>query len=136
VDRLLGIVEPDVHVHAEDELLPRDEPQRLDQVAVARARDDPLVLPHGERVRARRADRQPAALGGAADLRAQRPQLVAGLGDRLARVGRDLEHRLHELGLDLPLAGVLEELLDRVDEPEGLAVADHQLFLDTDREAA
>jgi hypothetical protein len=29
---------------AEDELLARDEPQRVDQVAVARALDDPLVL--------------------------------------------------------------------------------------------
>ena len=28
VDRLVGIVEPDVHVHAEDQLLARDEAQR------------------------------------------------------------------------------------------------------------
>ena len=53
VDRLVGVVDADVDVHAEDELLARDEAQRGDEVAVARARDDPLVLPHRERVRAR-----------------------------------------------------------------------------------
>ena len=53
VDGLLGVVDADVDVHPEDDLLARDEAQRADEVAVARARDDPLVLPHRERVRAR-----------------------------------------------------------------------------------
>ena len=44
VDRLVGVVDPDVHVQAEDDLLARDEPQRLDEFAVARRGGDPLVL--------------------------------------------------------------------------------------------
>ena len=101
VDRLVGVVHADVDVHAEDQLLARDEAQRGDEVAVARARDDPLVLPHRERMRARRADRQAAVRGRLAHLGAQQAQLLAGLAGRRARLGRDLEHGLHELGLDV-----------------------------------
>ena len=36
VDRLVGVVEPDVDVQAEDDLLAGDEAQRVDEVAVAR----------------------------------------------------------------------------------------------------
>ena len=36
VDRLVGVVEADVDVQPEDDLLARDEAQRVDQVAVAR----------------------------------------------------------------------------------------------------
>ena len=43
VHGLVGVVDPDVHVDAEDDLLARDEPQGADEVAVARAADDPLV---------------------------------------------------------------------------------------------
>ena len=57
VDRLVGVVDPDVDVQAEDDLLARDEAQPVDQVAVARARGDPLVLPQRERMRAGGADR-------------------------------------------------------------------------------
>ena len=86
VDGLVGVVDADVDVHPEDQLLARDEAQRGDQVAVARARDDPLVLPHRERVRARRADRQPAlggrarAPGRAARAAGRRPRAVSAQG--------------------------------------------------------
>jgi hypothetical protein len=53
VDRLVRVVDADVYVHAEDQLLARDEAQRRDELAVARAGDDPLVLPHRERMGAR-----------------------------------------------------------------------------------
>ena len=72
---LSGSSTPTCTCMAEDDLLARDEAQRGDEVAVARARDDPLVLPHGERVGARGADGQPLA-GGLADLAAQRAQLL------------------------------------------------------------
>jgi len=142
VNRLVGVVEPDVHVHAEDQLLARDEAQRRDEVAVARPRDDPLVLPHREGMCAGGADRQPAGSRRLAHVLAQRAQLVSGLGDVGARLGRDLHHGLHELGLDLAVlaldvggAGVLEQGLDRVDERVALGVDDHQLLLHAHREA-
>ena len=136
VDRLLGVVDADVDVHPEDELLPRDEAQRVDEVVVARAAHDALVLPHRERVRAR-PSRSPApcACAVGADPPAQRAQLVAGLARVRARVRGDLEHRLHELGLDLAVGAVLEELLDRVGELERLSVDDHELLLDAQRVA-
>jgi hypothetical protein len=128
-------IDPDVDVHAEDELLPRDEPQGVHEVVVARPAHDALVLPHRERVRSRRADRQPLGLRGGADPSPQSAQLVAGLARVRARVRRDLEHRLHELGLDLAFGAVLEELLDRVGELERLPVDDHELLLDAQRVA-
>jgi hypothetical protein len=45
----------------------------------------------------------------------------------------DLEHRLHELGLDLAVGRVLEQRLDGVGEVAGLRVEDHQLLLDPER---
>ena len=101
VDRLVRIVDGDMHVHPEDQLLAGDEPQRGDQIPVARPRDDPLVLPHRERMGAGRADRQPLGGRRPRDLAAQRAQLLAGLRGVLARIGRDLQHRLHQLRLDL-----------------------------------
>ena len=48
-------------------------------------------------------------------------------------IGGDLEHRLHQLGLDLARGRGLEHRLDRVDELERLGVEDHQLLLDPER---
>jgi hypothetical protein len=133
VDGLVGVVEADVDVQPEDQLLACDEAQRRDQLAVARAGDDALVLPHGERVGAGRADRQPAVLGGVTHLTAEVAQLHARFGGVGARLGGDLQHRLHKLGLDLPVGRFLEQRLDRVDELVRLAVDDHQLLFDADR---
>ena len=52
------------------------------------------------------------------------------------RRGRDLQHRLEQLRLDvLVLAVLLEHRLDRVGQRQRLGVEDHQLLLDPDREA-
>ena len=59
VDGLLGVVHADVHVDTEDQLLPRHEAERRDEVPVARPGHDPLVLPHCERVGARGPDGEP-----------------------------------------------------------------------------
>ena len=56
LDRLLRLVDGDVHVHPEDELAPRDVLELVDERAVAVLRGDPLALEEAERVRARRAD--------------------------------------------------------------------------------
>ena len=50
VDRLVGIVDADVHVQPEQELLPHDEAERVEDLVVALVLDDPLVLPLRERV--------------------------------------------------------------------------------------
>ena len=137
VDGLVGVVHPDVHVEPEDDLLAGHEAQRVDEVAVARAAGDPLVLPERERVRAGRADREVAAAGDLGDPAAQAAQLGARLARVLARLRGDLEHGLVELGLDLLLRalGVLEEVFDRVHEIPRLALDDHQLLLDAERVA-
>ena len=79
VDGLVGVVHAHVHVDAEDDLLARHELEARDQVAVARPRDDPLVLPERERVRAGGADRQAVLLGHLV----HRPPQGAQLGARL-----------------------------------------------------
>ena len=71
VDGLVRVVEPDVHVQAEDDLLARDEPQLLHEVAVARRGRDPLVLPARERVRAGGADHEALLVGGVSNLTSQ-----------------------------------------------------------------
>ena len=45
VDRLFRVIEADVDVHPEDQLLASDEAQRRDEVSIARARHDALLLP-------------------------------------------------------------------------------------------
>ena len=69
---------------------------------------------------------------------AQPAELLPGLGRVSARRGRHLEHRLHQLGLDVALQpvalGRLEHDLDRVGQLEGVGVEDHQLLLDADGE--
>ena len=116
VDGLVGVVDGDVHVHAEDELLARHEAQGGDQLAVARARDDPLVLPHRERVGARRADGQAAPGGGAAHLSAQPAQLLArlrGVGPGFVEISSTDSI---SSGLISPSLGVFQQGLDRVHE--------------------
>ena len=77
-------------------------------------------------------DRQAVKLseGGAA----QCPELLTRFDRIAARIGRDLEHGFHQLGLDLPGGCRLEQSLDRVDELERLGVENHQLLFDADRE--
>ena len=133
VDRLVGVVEADVDVQPEDDLLARDEPQRLHQVAVARRARDQLVLPARDRVRAGGADAQALRLGGVANLTPQRAQRGARLAHVRARLGRDLEHGLQQLRLDLAVGRVLEQVVDRVDQRVAVRIEDHQLLLDPDR---
>jgi hypothetical protein len=56
LDRLLGVVDRDVHVHPEDQLAPRDVLQLVDELAVAVLRGDPLPLEEAERMRPGRAE--------------------------------------------------------------------------------
>ncbi len=103
VDGLVGVVDPHVHVDAEDQLLARHELQAGDQVPVARAGDDPLVLPHRERVGAGRADGQAALVRHRLHRAAKLCELAARLGRVVARCGGDLADRLHQLGLHIAL---------------------------------
>ena len=109
----------------------------LGELPVAGAIDDLLVLPERERVRPRGRQQQPPPLGDLRHRPAKLPQLLGGLGHALARLGGDLEHRLHQLGLHLPLelrrhGG--EDRLDLLGQAQAVGVEDHQLLLDADRE--
>ena len=123
VDRLVGVVEPDVDVQAEDELLARDEAQRADQVAVARrgatirwsshiangwVPAEPIVEPLR-----RRPSRGP---GGAARAAARRPRPCSAHGSVEISSTDSMSS-----GLISPVGRVLEQRLDRVDEVERLA---------------
>ena len=133
VDRLLGIGHADVHVHAEHELLARDEAERANQPAVAVVADDALVLPARERVGPRCPDPQPARARALRHERAQGRELAPGRRDIGARRGRDLEHGLQQLGLDLAARRLLaDDLVDRAREVQRARIEDHQLLLDPD----
>ena len=122
---------------AEDDLLARDEAQRVDQLAVARPRDDPLVLPERERMRAGRADRTGPRSPATSRTVCRSARSCAPASARVrARRGRDLEHRLHQLGLDLALGAYSSSSASiALTSVERLVVEDHQLLLDAERVA-
>jgi hypothetical protein len=126
-----------VHVHAEDQLAARDVLQLVDEVAVAVARRDALPLEEAERVRPGRADAHPLLPPDFADVAAQLQQLPPHVAGVSAHRCCDLEHRLHQLGVDPRLELVtgdrLQDRVDVLDEVEGLAVEEHVLLLDAER---
>jgi hypothetical protein len=64
----------------------------------------------------------------------KRPELIAGLLRRLARLCRDLDLTLHQLRLqEAVVARVTQQRLDRLRQGERLVVEEHQLLLDADR---
>jgi hypothetical protein len=107
VDRLVGVVHAHVHVDAEDDLLARHELEPGDQVAVARPRDDPLVLPERERVRPGRSDPEAVLLRHLVHGSPQCAKLSARLDGVLHRRRGDLADRLHQLRLDLAVGGYI-----------------------------
>src|SRR5919204_35449 len=137
LDRLLGIVDGDVDVHAEDQLAAGDVLQLVDEVPVPVACGDPLAFEERERVRAGRADAHALRPGDVADIAADLPQLRLDRRWRPTDGRRDLEHRLHQLRIDtlLELVSVhgREHRLDVLDEVERLAVEQHVLLFDAER---
>ena len=137
LDRLVGIVDRDVDVHPEDQLAPRDVLELVDQRVVAVLRRDALSLEEAERMRAGRPDAQPLAARDVADVAAQRRQLVHHVARRPTHRRRDLEHRLHQLGVEaareLVALDRVEHHLDVLDEVEALRVEEHVLLLDAQR---
>src|SRR2546430_8927544 len=99
---------------------------------------DPLALEEAERVRAGRTDAHSLLARDPRHVGAQLPQLVLDLGRRAADGRGDLQNRLHQLRIDaaLVLAAVrgFEDGLDVLDEVERLAVEQHVLLLEPDRE--
>src|SRR5207245_9726501 len=91
VARLVWVVEADVDVQPEDYLLARDEAQRVDQVAVALARRDAVLLPQRERMRPGRADLEVGVVRQPPDLAAQPAQLRPGLAGVARRLRGDRE---------------------------------------------
>ena len=126
----------DVHVHPEDELAPRDVLQLVDEVAVAVARRDALALEQAERMRPGRAEAAALRARDLGDVRAQLAERVLDVAGGAADVGRDLDHRLHELRVDpaLVLAALDggEHRVDVLHEVPGLGVEQHVLLLDAE----
>src|SRR5881628_1183269 len=136
LDAALAVGDAHVDVQAEDEELADDVLQLLLEHLVALVLGDLLVLPVGERMRARRGDAQ----AGRAQQRRERAAQLQHLLPRFADVGADLrphlDDRLHHLGLHAvaevrPRRG--EERVD-VALQLPLAVDDLELLLDADRE--
>ena len=80
--------------------------------------------------------RSECCLGDRGDVLAELPELGVDLGGRPAHRRRDLEHRLHELGLHLRFELVThdrrQEGVDVLDEVEALRVEEHVLLLDSE----
>ena len=82
--------DPDVDVEAEGVVPPDDVAQELVVPAVVRRVDDPLLLPVGPRMRARRAEREPERLDELAQLRAPLDHRARHVRERLAATRLDL----------------------------------------------
>src|SRR5579864_3023296 len=137
LDRLLGVVDRNVHVHPEDQLAPRDVLQLVDEGAVAVLGRDALPLEQRERMGAGGADAHSAPACDLAHVAAQAAQLCGDVRRCAADGSGDLEHRLHELGIDARLELVAgdggEHGVDVLHEVEALAVEQHVLLLDAER---
>jgi hypothetical protein len=124
-------------MHAEDELASRDVLQLVDELAVAVLRGDALALEEAERMRACGADPEPLGPRHAAHVAAELDELAQHVGGGVAHGGRDLEHRLHQLGIDLRLELVAldrrEHRVDVLDEVERGAVEQLVLLFDAER---
>ena len=132
-----GLVDGDVHVHAEDQLAARDVLQLVDELAVAVARGDALPLEEAERVRSRRAEAAPLLARDVGDVAAERGEVAVDVTGVVADRSRHLEHRLHQLGVQA--VGVLafddgrEHGVDVLHEIPRLGVEQHVLLLDAER---
>ena len=137
LDRLLGIVDGDMDMHSEDELAARDVLQLVDEGAVAVLRRDPLALEEAEGVRTGRPDARALLVGDLGDVAAERRQPAHDVARVAAHRCRDLEHRLHELGVDARLELVSrhrgQHRVDVLDEVERLRVEELVLLLDPER---
>ena len=137
LDRLLGIVDRDVDVEAEDELPAGHVLHLVDQVPVTVAGGDPLPLEEAEGVRARGPDAQVVLACDLGHVRTQAPQLAVDITRGPAHGGRDLQDRLHQLRVDVGLELVSRDRrqhsVDVLDEVEALAVEQHVLLLDSER---
>ena len=137
LDRLVGVVHRDVDVHAEDQLAAGDVLELVDERVVAVLRRDPLALEQAERMRSGRADAQALLTAHVADVAPQRRQLAHHVSRRRADGRRDLEHGLHQLGVDpvgeLVACDRVEHGLDVLDEVEALRVEEHVLLLHPER---
>ena len=115
------------------------QPELVDQLAVAGAVDDLLVLPERERVGPGRRQQQPALLGDlghrAAQRRAARSPAAAHVRRRAwSRSPAPTASARASPGPRAPSGTAREDRLDLLREVEAVGVEDHQLLLDPDRE--
>ena len=127
-----------MHVHAEDQLAARDVLQLVDEGAVPVPGGDPLALEEAEGMRSRGRKAAAFLARDLCDVRAQRAQVVGDFAGGAADRRRDLEHRLHQLGIDprLELGVVADARKHRVDvlhEIPRLGIEEHVFLLDAER---
>jgi hypothetical protein len=136
LDRAGAIGDGDVDVQPEDQERARQLLELLDDVLVALAGGENLVLPLRERVGAGRGDAQPDALGALGELAADMNDLVLELVDVAADLRADLDDRLVELALDLiaERRARREQLRHVRPQLPGLRVDNLKLFLNADGE--
>ena len=137
-DRPVGARDPDVDVQAEGVVPPDDVLEQVVVHAVVRRVDDPLLLPVRPRVRAGRAERQPHRLDEGAQLGASLDERRRHVGEALAaprlhlHLGRD--QLTDEIRLERRPGGGRLDVLEAVDEIEGLGIDECELLLDGDGE--
>ena len=137
----VAVPDPHVDVEAEDQVGACDVLQILDDVLVAGAVGDVLLLPVAEGVGAGGDDAQAVALGEVPQRAAQLRDLRAGLLDVAADAGARLHDGLVHLGADAlaqdrVILPVLEELAHVRAQIARLGVHDLELFFDAQRELA
>ena len=101
LDRLLGVVDRDVDVEPEDQLAPRHVLHLVDQVPVAVTGGDPLPLEEAEGMRPRGSHAQFVLARDPGHVRPQTPQLAVDVAGGPTDGRRDLQHRLHQLRVDV-----------------------------------
>src|SRR5687768_6441698 len=132
----LPVRDPDVDVQAEDEELADDVLQLLLEHLVAVVLGHLLLLPVGERMRARGDEAQSLGTQEGRQRAAQLEDLLARLGDVGADLRADLDDRLHHLALHALAEARRRHGEERLDVALQLAVAidDLELLLDPDGE--
>ena len=128
----------DMHVHAEDQHLPRYLLHIIFQILITFARVGFLLFPFGEGVRAGGQDAVAVALGHRIHLAAQAHQFHSRFLHIAADGAADLDLRLHEFRLDLVAnladAFVVQQLLHHRRQFAGFGVDQLVFFFDADRQ--
>ncbi len=132
-DRTVGATDPHVHVQPEGVVLPDDVPEELVVAPVVRRVDDPLILPVGPRMRARRPERDPEPARGLQQLGPTLRERCDRFRDARTAARLDLDLGGDQLAGDVVcerrLVDQRPELLVPVDHVEAVGIEECELLL-------